>query len=195
MTCQCFIDIMDYLRLNLPGALDGVIEMEIANTLDEFLSKTNAWVEELPLRVKPGKKDYIVKPAAGLMVRLLGVNNIDDTPVMAALPNLDTIRFRDDPGVTETWIAYVVVKQAPNRGLESIPEWIYENHRLALQHGVLGRMMGHVGKPYSNERVGIYHLRKFHSLTAQVRAEKSQQYLYRGQVWRYPQGFARGTQR
>jgi len=196
MACQCFVDIMDYLRLNLPGALDGVLEMEISNTLDEFLSKTNAWVERLPVRVRPGKYDYIIKPASGLMVRLLGVGGADpDIWVPAAMHGLDTLSFRDDPGVTETWTAHVVVKQSPNAGLESIPEWIYENHRLAVQHGVIGRMMTQNAKPYSNERLAIYHMRKFLALTAQVRAERAQQYLYRGQVWNYPQNFARGTQR
>jgi hypothetical protein len=195
MTCQCFNDIMDYLRLNLPGALDGVIDMEIQNVLDEFLSRTNAWTETAPLKVTAGKKLYPISPIAGLVVRLLAVYDENDVQVVAAMPTLDTVSLRDDPGRTAKFKAYFVVKPTPDQGADSVPEWILVNHRLPLQHGVLGRMMSQVAKPYSNERLAIYHMRKFMSLTAQVRAEKSQQYLYRGQVWHYPQNFARGTQR
>jgi len=189
---------MDYLRLNLPGALDGVVEMEIANTLDEFLSKTNAWTAEMPLRVKDNKQNYSVKPAGGSVVRLIGV--LDDNPDMdiwvpASMPSLDIIALRNNPGRSATFRAFVALKPSPNKGLEDIPEWIYENHRLPIQHGVIGRMMSHPAKPYSNERLAIYNMRKFHAMTAQVRAEKSQEYLYRGQVWCYPRNFARGTQR
>lgn len=195
MACKCFVDMMDYLRLNLPGALDEVIEMEISNVLDEFLTNTNAWAEKLPLKVKPERYTYPVY-SSGLVVRLLGVNNVSDTPVAAAMLNPSTLIFRDDPGVTETWTAHVIVKQGPDQGLESIPEWVYQDNRLAVQHGVMGRMMTQNAKPYSNERLAIYHMRKFRSLMAQTRAATLQGHLYRGQNWRFPTGFyGRGTQR
>ena len=193
--CECFNQIMDYLRLNLPGALDTTIELEISNMLDEFFTKTNAWVERVKFNTRAGKKEYAVSPGNGITVRLMRVATGEDTNVPASMPTIDTLLLREDPGATLPYYAYFATKQKAGEGLDQIPEWVYNNYRMAIQYGTIGRMMAQPAKPYSNEKLAIFNMREYSSQAAQIRADVAQQHLYRGQVWRYPQGFARGSQR
>jgi hypothetical protein len=69
--------------------------------------------------------------------------------------------------------------------------WVLNLYMNDVINGVLGRMMGQTAKPYSNAQLSVLHARKFSSAIAFARQEANRRNIYRGQVWRYPQGFNR----
>ena len=47
-------------------------------------------------------------------------------------------------------------------------------------------MMSQAAKPYSSERLAVYHMRRFRSGIAAARTDAMRQNAYRGQAWRFP---------
>ncbi len=84
MTCAPTDRIMQTLRTRVPGAADPMLELELFNTIDEFLRRTMAWKEEESLFLSEGNEEYpIPMPADATLVRVLGVT-YDGSPVPAS---------------------------------------------------------------------------------------------------------------
>jgi hypothetical protein len=68
------------------------------------------------------------------------------------------------------------------------PDWVWSKYHSALLDGCLGMMMSQLAKPYSSERMAIYHLKRFinHKALAKPEAEKNGR--PRSQAWRFPRG-------
>lgn len=66
--------LMNTLRINLPGAVDSAIQLELFNAIDEHLRRTNAWRYETDIRLAQGHVRYPIFPPAGTaLVRAIGV--------------------------------------------------------------------------------------------------------------------------
>ena len=61
----------DMVRINCPGALDGVIRMELFNVLKEFFQKTNAWLLEVPIYITRTANDYEINTGQNVIVNRL----------------------------------------------------------------------------------------------------------------------------
>lgn len=85
MVSRAITRIVDTSRIRAPGALDGVLRLELFNTAKEFFDVSEAWQERLPIYVEPYVRDYeIVSGEPGYVARLkllqsLGPANVGGT--------------------------------------------------------------------------------------------------------------------
>jgi hypothetical protein len=65
----------DMVRMTCGGALDGVIRMEMFNTLKEWFQRTDSWLLEVPIYIQPRTNDYQIGTGQNVVVnRLMGLD-------------------------------------------------------------------------------------------------------------------------
>jgi hypothetical protein len=64
------------VRMTCGGALDGVIRLELMNTLREFFQRTDSWLFEVPIYIVPYTNDYQVQTCqpSTVVSRLMGLD-------------------------------------------------------------------------------------------------------------------------
>jgi len=187
--------LMDNLRIRCPGAIDDVLKLEIYWTFAEFLQDSNCWYEDVEFAVTPDVTTYYVTPTyAATAVRLLGVINSSNQGQFAGFSLPDEVTLAVAPSQNDTYTARLAltISDPVNRdGFPDYPDWVLAKYSIEIMDGVLGRMFTQVAKPYTNERMAIYHSRRFRTGVAQAKVEAQHQNVYRGQNWKFPQSFAR----
>jgi hypothetical protein len=190
---DAFLRMMDNLRIRLPGALDSAIRLELFNTVQEFLGETSIWKEEIEFTTVEDQVEYLlISTGVSRIENLIGVVNSTDTPIGAAMDEPGTLVLDTEPISGETLTATVVLNvEDPTDGdeLPELPDWIVKKYRAVFEDGTIGRMMSQVAKPYSSERLAIYHLRRFQAGMSMARTDVARRQTQRAQVWRYPRGF------
>lgn len=74
MTTTNMARLNDMVRATCGGALDGVIRLEMFNTLKEWFQRTDAWLLEVPIYVVPTTNDYQINTGQNVSVnRLMGL--------------------------------------------------------------------------------------------------------------------------
>ena len=71
MSSDPLLRLMDNLRIKLPAALDGVIQLELFNALDEFCRDSQTWVEDVPFVTELDVFDYDVTPTGHARIHQL----------------------------------------------------------------------------------------------------------------------------
>lgn len=187
--------LMDNLRIRLPGAVDTVLKLELFNTLKEFFSDSNSWYQDITFAVTPDVLSYeLVPDGVCQVVRLFGAVNSDERPVNATWELPDTINLSGSPSKADTYTARLILSVLDPTTRDDypvFPDWTLQAYGNEILDGVLGRMMSQAAKPYSNERLAIYHMRRFRAGVASARVDAQRKYTYRAQAWRFPQSFAR----
>ena len=182
--------LLDTLRVKLPGARDEVIKSEIFLAMGQFFELTNVWQEEVPVKAQPDKTNYFLIPCtSSLILRLMSVQDESGALISANMPTPGYLTLRRAPSEEATYSARVsltVTDPTDSEGYPQFPEWVLPRFRETILDCVLGRMMSQIAKPYSNERLAIYHLRKFRNSAAQHRVEAQRNYTYRAQAWAFP---------
>ncbi len=189
------IRLIDNLRIRLPGATDEVLKLEYFSTMDQFFGASNIWTEDVDFQVTNDNKDYYVTPSGvANILRVMGVVNSDGVVVAALMKIPGEITLVEYPNQADTYtaqLALTVRDPVTRDGYPEYPDWILEKYGVDIIDGVLGRMMSQIAKPYSNERMAIYHMRRFQNTMALAKVEAQHRNVYRGQSWRFPQNFAR----
>lgn len=73
--------LMQTLTVEVPGAPEAIIQLQLFNVIDEFLRRTNTWRYAVDITVEPGVYEYpLALPADAQLVRMLGVTR-NGTPV------------------------------------------------------------------------------------------------------------------
>lgn len=85
MTTTNMARLQDSVRLNVPGALDGIIRLSMYDVLKEFFQRSNAWLMELPVHVSPPFNDYQLSTGQNVVVNRLMALGRPDTPTTAGL--------------------------------------------------------------------------------------------------------------
>jgi hypothetical protein len=187
--------LMDNLRIKLPGALDGVIQLEMFSALNEFFQNSNAWTEDIEFETVGNEQSYLlVQTQPGAINRLMYVVNADGTPIAATMqtPGELELVYAPTDGLTLTArVALTVTDPVTREGYPDYPDWFLNKYGNDIMDGVLGRMMSQMAKPYSNERLAIFHMKKFQNAISQAKVEAQHKNVYRGQAWRFPQTFSR----
>lgn len=186
--------LVDNLRINLPGALDGTIQNEIFAALTDFLQTTNVWTEDIDFAVTAGVQKYTIVPSRIAAInRLMGAVNSDGRSISVLMKVPGDLYLMDVPNKSATYTAQValtVTDPTARDGYPDLPTWIINKYGSDLFEGVVGRMMGQPAKPYSNERLAIFHMRRFEASMSKAKVEAQHRNVYRGQSWRFPQTFA-----
>lgn len=181
--------LMDNARIHLPSAIDPAIQREVFNTLDEFLRISLVWKEDIDVDVTTDSQEYDVIPSSGQAVQLIELVNGDGIPVAGTMEEPEVLILSTLPSEETTLTATLgltVVDPVRTNGDPDLPDWILVKYFLGVLDGVIGRMMAQPAKPYSNERLSIYHLRRFRDAIAQARVDARRANLYGAQRWRFP---------
>lgn len=188
-------------QMQLPGALDGPLTMALFGVVSEFCIKTNTLWEEQDIRTRVDKRDYEVSATEADLyyTKILSVvSNDGDTdqrlltnppPVPAYMLNPGVMRFHTTPTVSQLVTVRFAMAPRPtdNFGsLPNIPDNFWDMYHAVLLEGLLASMMGQVAKPYSNERMGIFHGRRFIAGCSTAKVEAINGQLVGGQAWRFP---------
>jgi len=180
-------------NLSLVGALPDTIKYELFGVADEFLQDSGVWRDTLQFTAKGSALEYRIAPAAGKIARLDRVETETSyrVPATMPIPGIATLHIQPSPG--ERFTAYVILTvndPITRDAYPLIPQWVAEKYRGVFVDGLLGRMMGQPSRPYSNETLAVYHLRRFRNGIAGARADARREHLDGAQAWRFPQTFA-----
>lgn len=189
-----FNRLMDQLRIRLPGALDGVLQMELFSVMNEFFQGSSCWTEDVAFEVRPGEKTYYVFPIANAAInRLMELTTASGSVVSARMPEPGMIVLHREPGQVETYtaeLALTVTDPVDREGYPEFPDWFLNKYGTDILDGVLGRMMSQLAKPYSQPQLAQYHMRRFMQSMNKAANEAIHGNVYRGQRWSFPQNFA-----
>lgn len=191
--------LMNDLRFKLPGAIDPTIKNEIWNMLDEFCREGHAWREVIDVALTVDQDNYQPTPAGTEIVHVydishatLDVNGAIYDYGTLLLPNMPTLADTETPLFVDAALTPSLDVGADLEAL--IPADMWSRWHAYFMHGVLGRMMSQVAKPYSNPTLAVFHLRSFRSGVAIARHQVRTKGVIGAQLWRFPP-FARGRHR
>lgn len=206
---QDVLRLMDTARVRLPGATDAAIQLELFAVMDEFFKETNSWMEDIDVFVKggqrPGTVIELTQTSPSLIDKLMWItyrpdenNSFSGAPIGGAAMQIPgELTLRTMP-TTDTWYRVTVSKTVADPtqrdGYVTFPAWVLQRYRDVILDGLLGKMMSQPNKPFTNQQLGVYYLRKWITGYSDARVQVQRNNSYRAQAWRYP-GFAGGNQK
>ena len=185
---------LDNTQSQLPGAALRAIQVELVNVAEELLNLSAAWQETVRVRVRQGRTtaSLAADTAGARVARLIALVGDNGISVAAALQNDGDLLLRDEAPADATLEATISLLPGPvtdERPYPVLPDWMWQRETEAMVHGVLGRMMGQRGKPYTSTQMAAYHMRMFSRMAADLRVRTATGNLQGGQAWSYPQDF------
>jgi hypothetical protein len=182
--------LIDNLRIRLPGALDGLIRLELFNVIDEFCRTTDANRREIQTTLTAGVNQYDIRPDDAEIVMALQVAH-KTLSARGIVYDAGFIVVTDTPSaadVTEPLVTQVSVTPLYGNGDPELwlSEELYQKWFSWLLEGVLWRMMSQVAKPYSSERMALYHSRRFRNGMAIVRTQAGVENTPNASAWAFP---------
>jgi hypothetical protein len=184
--------IRDNLRINLPGALDGVLQLELFNTVDEFCRGSMAWTETLSIPLIAGQVTYLPTPANQVILTVyVGTHPTADLSGMIYdqeqfILTLITLPTAADVAAGNLLLDVALAPTADTPVDSLLPGRLWTRFHQSIFHGCMGRMMSQKAKPYSDPTLGTYHLRRFHNFMALARANSDAGAVPDGQAWSFP---------
>lgn len=194
--------LMTNLRVHLPGALDSAMKLEMFNAAAELCVRSSVWQDRQPFNTRIGKSKYEMSAPQhdAYYTQLLGLykddgdgdDNTVGPPVKAVFEEPTTLRLLTTPTTVERLIAVFAMAPRPTDEIgdhPAIPDEYWSKYHDVLYEGALSRMLAHPAKPYSNERLGIYHGRRFVAMTSQAKNDHYNGNVRGGQNWSFPRAF------
>lgn len=199
---------MNNARSALPGATQDVIQLALFAVMDEFFKGTNLWQEDIDFSVpgmQPAGTIYYLTPTGPCIIDKLmwcyGVptdtNTLRGTRIFCAMSTPGEIVLKSQPSSDQLYratVALTVDDPTQRDGYVAFPKWVLDKYRDVLLSGLLGRMLSQPQKPWTNNQLSVYHLRKWNSGVGLARVDGTRNNVFRSQAWSYP-GFARSSQR
>jgi hypothetical protein len=194
-------------RLHAPGATDAAIKYELFQVLNEFFQDSDVWREDVTFGVTPAASNpptteqltyELITDELAAIDKLLWVQTSDKMDVKATMQTPGEVVLLASPSKADTYTATVsltVTDPTDSNDMPVFPAWILNKYGSGLFEGVVGRLMSQPAKPYTSERLAIYHLRRFQGTKSRAKVDAQHKNLYDGQTWRFPQGFATRSQR
>jgi len=185
------------VTIRLPGALEKAIKQEMFSMMSEFFKDSNCWREDISFRTVSGQTTYHLVPSGQYTINRLMwvVQTGTEYTVKATMGEPGEVVLGYTPNKVESLTAHVALTvndPTTREGNPQLPDWILEKYHTDFFDGLVGRLHSQPAKPYSNERMAIYHLRRFRSAISRAKTEANRKNLYSAQAWKFPQGFATG---
>lgn len=183
--------LMSTLRSRLPSAMDGLIELELFNTIDELCRATNAYREMIATDLIEGQGIYTIEPGDREILLVYETAH----PTMTVFGSVfDAGQIAVPVAPTEEDLEYPLltsVSMTPRIGgavdpASWLPQLYYERFHQALLDGVQGRMMSQIAKPYTNPQGALYHLRRFRNAIRILGSTASNDSEPGAQRWVFP---------
>jgi hypothetical protein len=155
----------------------------------------------------PPTQAYVTPPSYSLspfesgarINRLMYIFNSSGVPQYGSLTqpgNPATLTLQLLPSTLDTFTAIVsctTSDPADTNNWPQFPSWIFNKYRDEFLDGIWAKMMAQPAKPYANERMAVYHARRWEVAKGFTRSEVQRQNTYRAQGWFFPRGW--GTRR
>ena len=193
-------DFLNQCRIELPGAADVAIRQRAYPVLHEFFNYSNAWTEQIALTTVANQQDYTLTPAEippGQVIRLGGVFDTNLINYPADMPKIGLLEFITTPTQVQslTVVAIKTVLRPSNADgsldhtypLPGIPSWVWGQYLPVFVHGVVGYMMMEKNRPYSDEKMGLFHLQMYRDGVKMARVAALRRNTFGANAWMYPQ--------
>lgn len=193
--------LLNQARVRLVGSSEAQLRSELYDVLSTFFEDSRCWLESVRFNVVTDTTAYDVTPTEGQIIGLVGVADSQSVPQAALMPNIGTVILQNNPNVLQSPLYYyaIVSKNVTlPAGKDQIPvgpDWVLPRWHTTVLAGLLGQMMSHPQKPYSDEKHAPYHLKKFRDGIAQARVAALRQHTLSAQAWRFPGSFSTNTQK
>ena len=209
--------LMNQARIKLIGASDAGIKSELFEVFTEFFDISSCWTETVDIDALADQKDYDITVSEGQVIRLGGVSasSIYSTSALleaaevanqplgfhtqtAFMPNFGTLHLINPPSSPQAMRVMViknVVLPTTRNAVPLAPDWVLPVYSRYILAGVLGNMMNHPQKSYSNDTLGSYNLKRFQEGIARARVAAMRGNTFGAQAWSFPQGFKTRSQR
>jgi len=181
------------VELHVTGAIPNVIRLEFYNTLDEFLKDSNIWQEEISVAVTAGDATYTLAPVDGVINRLLKLEDANQIPVGVTMLEPGELVLNITPTTTATLTATVALTcldPTDTNDFPIVPDWILDKYFNGFVDGIISKLMMHPSRPYTNQQLAIYHMRRFRNTVTQAISEMKRTNLYGAQAWSFPTSYA-----
>ena len=211
--------LMNQARIKLIGASDAGIKNELFEVFTEFFDISSCWTEQVDIDALAYQKDYDISVSEGQVIRLGGVaaSSIYSTsatleaaealnngqslgfhPQTAFMPDFGTLHLINPPSSPQTMRMMVIKNVALPTTRDAVPlapSWVLPVYSRYILAGILGNMMNHPQKSYSNDTLGTYNLKRFQDGIARARVAAMRGNTFGAQAWSFPQGFKTRSQR
>lgn len=188
--------IINNARVQLPGAINDGIRYELYNVLDELLSQSNIWWEDIPFDCVQGVTDYNIVPATGRIVQLLGLRYADSPlgtdEIPASMPEPGWLMWARAPSEPKECICRVsltVIDPVTRAGYPQCPTWILQRYHGTISSGLIYKMAAQQNKPWSNDEIATLHGQKFRNEIGSARVDQLHQHTQGAQRWTFPRAF------
>ena len=190
------------VKMHIPGLTDAVHKQMLYHIMNDFLDRTNAWIEEIPIAITPPTKSYAFAPAhKGEINRLLVLydpaqpNPPKKWAGAATMYKPGVIELVQAPANAATWNAVVsktldTLDDSGYPEIEAADQWLISKYGDAFMYGVLSRLMAMPAKPYSNTKLAQQHWQTYVAERSKARTDQLKMNVFGAQNWAFPQEFA-----
>ena len=188
--------IINNAKIHLPGTIEAGVLYELYNVLDEFLSSSDVWTEDIHFDAMPGVADYNIVPVTGRIVHLILLRYADASPEFGTVPAfmpepgwLQWMRAPDEAKECVVKVSLTVLDPVTKAGWPQCPQWILEQYHGTLSSGLIYKMASQPSKPWTNEELVVLHGQKFRNEIGHAKVDYLHQHVRGAQRWTYPQAF------
>jgi hypothetical protein len=189
---QYLTRLMNNLRVKLPGALDGAIQMEMFNVVDDMCRSVDFHLAVFATPLVVGVQSYYVQsPVGSLPISFYKLAH-ETYDMKRAFVSPDDASFTLlDPVTAEHAATPVAVKMtfAPDPAAtpeQWVPDGFWGRGYTTILDGVLAAMMASPAKPYSNTQLALFHARKFKRGKSAIKIINTTGNAPDGQSWQFP---------
>ena len=211
--------LMNQARIKLIGASDAGIKNELFEVLTEFFDISSCWIENIDIDALAYQTEYDLTVSEGQIIRLGSVmgSSVYATsalleaaealhngqplgfhPQPALMPDFNTLHLINPPNTPQAMRVTViknVVLPTTRDAVPLAPDWVLPVYSRYILAGVLGNMMNHPQKSYSNDTLGTYNLKRFQEGIARARVAALRANTYGAQSWAFPTAFRTRSQK
>lgn len=166
-----------------PGCTDLVAEDEIRNAAEDFFARSHAWrYDTAEINTVAGQASYTpTLPAGARIVRVyggsldsqtLGLAESDGYRFTIGTNDAVTVSLSPAPGADGMKLI-VYAALTVSESAVSLPDELYNLHRLAVADGAIARLCDRPDAPYSNPTLALQRWGRFEAAIRTARADKS----------------------
>lgn len=182
--------LMRNIRVDVPGALDDVIKLKLFTAVSEFMEKSNVAYEEDTFTTLADVTEYDVSVSGPYQItQLLSLADAQGTEIAATMDVPGVVRLTTPPSAGNVYTYTLGIKPidpVDSDGYVLCPDWVVQRYRAVIESGVKGMLFSMPSKPYSNERLAIYHMRAFNAGIGSARVDAMRRNRFRSNQWSFP---------
>lgn len=173
------------LVARLPGlTVDFCIET-LVTVLRDWFRKSGTWRETFTDTTDKLGDCIGVVPTRGELERIVGIRTETGTPVTDWWLVGDVVRFANPRSSTSLIFELVLVPSARGQA-EEVPDELIDRHYNGLLEGALAVLYEMPAKPWSSDRLALYHRRRFTREWTNAKRAVDSRGNQRLTTWRFP---------